>query len=211
VRFYAEVPERVTRQVIADLLAVGWLGLFGWLGSRAHALIMNLAAPATAIIHGGESVRQAFAAAARTVAMIPFIGDQLAEGLLGVGSAGQALSEAGAAQYDNVTQLATGSAVMTFLVGALPLLVLWLPPRLRYARAAGAAVAARDTGADLLALRALARVSTRALRGVSEDPAGDWRRGDQEVVRRLARLELHRLGLRAPAVDSAWGRRASVN
>lgn len=210
-RFYAEVPKRAARQVIADLLAVGWLGLFAWLGSRAHALIMNLAAPATAVMHGGEGVRQAFAAASRTVAMIPFIGDQLAEGLLAVGSAGQALSDAGAAQYENVARLATGSAVMTFLVGALPLLVLWLPRRLRYARAAGAAVAARDTAADLLALRALARGSTRALRGVSEDPVGDWRRGDPEAVRRLARLELDRLGLHSPAVDSGRDRHTSIS
>jgi hypothetical protein len=193
------------------LLAVGWLGLFAWLASRAHTLIMNLAAPATALIHGGEGVRQAFEAASRTVAVIPFIGDQLAEGLLAVGSAGQTLADAGAAQYDNVAQLAAGTAAMTFLAGALPLLVLWLPPRLRYARAAGAAAAARDTHADLLALRALARGSTRALRGVSADPVGDWRRGDREAVRRLARLELDRQGLRAPAAESGPGQRTSIN
>lgn len=34
---------------------------------------------------------------------------------------------------------------------------------------------------------------------VSSDPAGAWRRGESDVVDRLARLELHASGLKLPA------------
>jgi hypothetical protein len=88
--------------------------------------------------------------------------------------------------------------VLVAMVGVLPALVIWLPLRIRYARLAGAAVACRERDADLLALRALTSVPVRRLRTVTDDPASSWRRGDPDVVRALAALELRRLGLRAP-------------
>ncbi|MGQ0576816.1 MAG: hypothetical protein ACT4RN_21835 [Pseudonocardia sp.] len=77
----------------------------------------------------------------------------------------------------------------------------WLVLRLRYARRARAALAVRAIDADLLALRALARMDLRRLRAVAPDPAAAWRRDDRDVVHRLAALELRSLGLRAPARD----------
>ena len=38
-----------------------------------------------------------------------------------------------------------------------------------------------------------------ALSRISSDPAGAWRRGDSEVIRSLALLELADCGLRPPA------------
>ena len=37
-----------------------------------------------------------------------------------------------------------------------------------------------------------------ALARISDDPAGAWRRGEPEVIRSLATLELHDEGLRPP-------------
>lgn len=41
------------------------------------------------------------------------------------------------------------------------------------------------------------------LAAVSDDPAGAWRRGDDEIIRALALLELREVGLRPPVV-SGW-------
>jgi len=49
---------------------------------------------------------------------------------------------------------------------------------------------------ELLALRALTSRTTVELSAVSDDPLGDWRRGDADVVAALATLELRNSGLR---------------
>jgi hypothetical protein len=84
------------------------------------------------------------------------------------------------------------------LLGILPMPAIWLPLRLRYARSARSAVIAREVDTDLLAPRAIARRAVPRLLQVSPDPAAAWRRDDRDVVRELAALELHSLGLRAP-------------
>lgn len=197
-KLYAERPGRVARQLLADLLGLAWLAGFGWAAAGARELMLRLQVPANSLTNAGTSIGDAFATAARTAAKVPFVGAQLAAALDTGRAAGQSLAGVGEQQLTTIAELATGTAVLVALVGALPALVLWLPPRIRYARLAGAAVACRERNADLLALRALTAVSVRRLRAVTEDPASGWRRNDPDVVRRLAALELRRLGLRAP-------------
>ena len=197
-RPYAERPARMARQLLADVLALGWLAGFGFAAEQGRALMLRLQAPATGLTNAGTGISDAFAGAARTAAKVPFVGAQLAAALDTGRAAGQSLAGVGEGQLSTIASLATGTAVLVAMVGTLPVLVLWLPLRIRYARLAGAAVACRDRNADLLALRALTSVPVRRLRAVTEDPASGWRRNDPEVVRALAGLELRRLGLRAP-------------
>ena len=197
-RPYAERPARVARQLLADVLALGWLTGFGFAAEQGHALMLRLQAPATGLTNAGTSISDAFADAARTAAKVPFVGAQLAAALDSGRAAGQSLAGVGEGQLSTIASLATGTAVLVAMVGTLPVLVLWLPLRVRYARLAGAAVACRERNPDLLALRALTSVPVRRLRAVTEDPASGWRRNDPDVVRALAALELRRLGLRAP-------------
>jgi hypothetical protein len=197
-KLYAERPGRVARQLLADLLGLAWLAGFGWAAAGARELMLRLQVPANSLTNAGTSIGDAFAGAARTAAKVPFVGAQLAAALDTGRAAGQSLAGVGEQQLTTIAELATGTAVLVALVGALPALVLWLPLRIRYARLDGAAVACRERNADLLALRALTAVSVRRLRAVTEDPASGWRRNDPDVVRRLAALELRRLGLRAP-------------
>ncbi|MDT7682989.1 MAG: hypothetical protein QOG57_3299 [Pseudonocardiales bacterium] len=197
-KLYAERPGRVARQLLADLLGLAWLAGFGWAAAGARELMLRLQVPANSLTNAGTSIGDAFAGAARTAAKVPFVGAQLAAALDTGRAAGQSLAGVGEQQLTTIAELATGTAVLVALVGALPALVLWLPLRIRYARLAGAAVACRERNADLLALRALTAVAVRRLRAVTEDPASGWRRNDPDVVRRLAALELRRLGLRAP-------------
>jgi hypothetical protein len=188
----------VARQLLADVLALGWLAGFGFAAEQGRALMLRLQAPASGLTNAGTSISDAFADAARTAAKVPFFGAQLAAALDSGRAAGQSLAGVGEGQLSTIASLATGTAVLVAMVGTLPVLVLWLPLRVRYTRLAGAAVACRDRNADLLALRALTSVPVRRLRAVTEDPASGWRRNDPEVVRALAALELRRLGLRAP-------------
>jgi hypothetical protein len=198
VKLYAERPARAARQVLADVLALGWLAGFGFAAEQGRALMLRLQTPATGITNAGTSISDAFADAARTAAKVPFVGAQLAAALDNGRAAGQSLAGVGEQQLSTIASLATGTAVLVAMVGVLPALVIWLPLRIRYARLAGAAVACRERDADLLALRALTSVPVRRLRTVTDDPASSWRRGDPDVVRALAALELRRLGLRAP-------------
>ena len=197
-KLYAERPARLARQLLADLLALGWLAGVGRVAEGARELMLKLRAPATGLSQAGAGISDAFASAARTAAKVPFVGDQLAAALDTGRAAGQSLVGLGEQQYSTVTMLAAGTAALVALAGATPVLLTWLPLRVHYARTAGAAAATRERDLELLALRALTRSPVHRLRAVSEAPADAWRRGDPEVIRRLASVELRRLGLRAP-------------
>jgi hypothetical protein len=151
------------------------------------------------MVGAGESIRGAFDSAARTAQQVPFVGDDLARGLGSGTGAGEALTAAGREQLETIAAVALGTAIGSVLLGALPVLLVWLPLRIRYARTARSAVAVRSVDSDLLALRAMTRLPVRRLLRVSPDPAAAWRRDDRAVVHSLAALELRSLGLRAPA------------
>lgn len=197
-RFYAERPLRVARQLLADVLVVVWVYLVVKFAQAARALINQLHGPADALTSAGENVRDAFAGAARTASGIPIVGDDLARAL-GVGTgAGDSLAASGERQTQLIDTVGMWTAVAIVAFAAVPVVLLWLSVRLRYARTAASAVDARARDMDLLALRALAHQPTRDLLRVSDDPAAAWRRDDGDVVRELARLELRALGLRSP-------------
>ena len=76
----------------------------------------------------------------------------------------------------------------------------WVRPRIVGAirRAAVARLATASASLDLLAFRALATRPARAVTKVDSDVVAAWRRGDPEVIRRLAALELKASGVRLP-------------
>jgi hypothetical protein len=197
-RFYAERPLRVAGQLFADLLVIAWAWLVVTFAQAAQSLIDQLRGPAGALTSAGQTVRDTFAGAARTASGIPLVGEDLAKALnVGTG-AGDSLAAAGQRQAQLIDTVGLWAAVAIVAFAAVPVVLVWLYVRLRYARTAGSAVAARTRDLDLLALRALAHQPTRQLLRVSGDPAAAWRRGDTGVVRDLATLELRALGLRPP-------------
>jgi hypothetical protein len=197
-RIYAERPGRAGLQLLADLLAVGWIALCVWVARAAEEFLLRLQGPARTLTGAGESIRGAFDDAARTASGVPFVGDDLARAL-GTGTgAGDSLANAGREQMEAIASVAFGTAVAIVVLGALPVLLTWLPLRLRYAQQARSAVTARTVDTDLLALRAITRLPVRRLLKIAPDPAAAWRRDDRPVVRALAALELRSLGLRSP-------------
>ena len=195
-RFYAERPVRLAGQLLSDLVAITWIAAFCWLAGEAKSAVLQLQAPGHRMIEAGGGLRSTFADAASTASGVPFVGDDLAGALGRGGSAGDVLVEAGARLLEVIGLAATSVAVVVVVVSLIPVLGVWLPRRIRYARAAGQAVAMRAEGADLLALRALTELPHRRLRRVGTEPAAAWRAGDAEVIERLAGMRLAALGLR---------------
>jgi hypothetical protein len=199
-RFYAERPLRLLRQVLADVLVVAWVVLVVTVARAAYDLVQQLRSPALTLVTAGEAIRSTFAGAADTAGRVPVVGDDLARSLGTGAGAGASLAAAGREQVQTVTDAALGTAVGIVVLAALPVVLVWLTVRVRYARAARSAVVARRVDSDLLALRALAHMPVRRLLAVSDDPAAAWRRDDRDAVHRLAELELRSLGLRSPRV-----------
>jgi hypothetical protein len=197
-RFYAERPMRVARQLLADVLVIAWVWLVVRIAKAAQGLLDQLQGPAGALTSAGQSVRDTFAGAAQTAAQIPLVGADLARALGRGTGAGESLAAAGQRQEQIIDTVGLWAAVAIVVLAAVPVVVLWLYVRLTYARTAGSAVTARARDIDLLALRALTHQPTRQLLRVSGDPAGAWRRDDAGVVNDLAALELRALGLRSP-------------
>ena len=197
-RFYAERPLRVAQQLLADAAVIAWVYLVVIAARAAWGLIDQLQGPAGALTAAGQSVRDTYDGAARTASGIPLVGAELARALSVGTGAGESLTAAGQRQVQIIDTVGMWAAVAIVAFAAVPVVLLWLYVRVRYARTAEPAVDARARDMDLLALRALAHQPTRQLLRVSDDPAAAWRRDDTRVVRDLARLELRALGLRAP-------------
>ncbi len=201
-RIYAERPVRILRQLVADLTAIGWVVVVVMAALLVREVILRLQGPATALADAGTSIAGVFTGAAETAGKVPFVGGDLSTALGAGTGAGERIAAAGREQAETIASVATGTAAVLILIGVMPVLFVWLPLRIRYARAAGAAVAVRDLDDDLLALRALTRLPVRRLLQVSPDPAAAWRAGDTEAIRGLAALELAQLGLRRPRGES---------
>ncbi|ANZ38752.1 hypothetical protein BBK82_24490 [Lentzea guizhouensis] len=195
-KWYADRPIRLTRQVVADLLAVGWVALWIWVATTVHDWVLELRAPGDGLVSAGGSIRDVFTNAADKARDVPLVGDDLS-GALGNGTkAGETLTSAGNAQIGVVEDSAFWLAAALVVIPVLFLLVTWLPVRLRYARKAAGIEKLRDKP-DLLALRALTSLSPRQLAKFDGDPAVAWRTGDTDVIDELARRELAALGVRA--------------
>lgn len=199
-KLYADMPARRTAQIAADVWFVVWVVGCVWAAARLYDLVMKLAAPGRTLEDAGGSLAQNMTEAGKRVDGIPLVGDEVRAPFDRASDAAAAIARAGVSQQNAVENLATFVAVCFAVMPILLLLVIWLPLRVRFVRRASAAQRFIDSAADLdlFALRALARQPMQRLARIHEDPAGAWRRGEPDVVRALARLELRESGLRTP-------------
>ncbi|WP_112272489.1 hypothetical protein [Lentzea terrae] len=195
-KWYADRPVRLTRQLIADLLAAGWVALWIWVATTAHDWVLELRAPGSGLVNAGGDIRDVFTNAASKAKGVPFVGDDLS-GALGNGTkAGETLIGVGNTQIGVVEDTAFWLATALIVVPVLFLLITWLPLRLRYAFKAADTAKLRDMP-DLLALRALTSLKPKELARFPHDPAAKWRTGDTDTIEELARRQLAALGVRA--------------
>jgi hypothetical protein len=187
--------------MLADVFVLAWVGGWIWLGLQVHDTVERLRGPGDRMVSAGSSLQDVFTSAAASAGKVPLVGGSLANALGPGVQAGATLANAGSGEIDTAESLALWVPVALVLGPVLIALAIWLPLRIRYARAAAAAkrIARLEGGDDLLALRALSRLPLRSLARVSGDPAGDWRRGRHKVIEELSTLEQNALGLRPPS------------
>lgn len=200
-KVYADTGGRRARQIIADVLVLLWLALWGWVGHGVHDTTMALAAPGRQVESSATSLAEGLSGAGETVGGIPVVGDGAAVPFDKAAEASLSLAASGRSSVDAVGRLALWLGLTIWLIPSLVVLALHLPLRWRFIREATAGARFVDATADLdlFALRALSHQPLHVLARISDDPAGAWRDRDPAVVRALAALELRDSGLRVPA------------
>lgn len=205
-KLYADAPVRRSLQMVGDLLLLLWIYLCVTTAQAVRDATLTLAGPGEEIAEAGTGLAQRLRDAGDAVGEVPLVGDEVRRPFVEAGAAADQIAAAGQAQAAAVETLAFW---LGLAIGALPSLLalaVYLPVRWRFVREATAGRRflradkdlERADRLDLFAMRALARQPLHRLARISADPVGDWRRGDAEVVRRLAALELRHSGLGAP-------------
>lgn len=199
-KLYSDFGPRRTRQIVADLIAIGLIGGWVWLGVTVYSLTSSLAAYGVQMEEAGAGFRETMTQVGESLGSVPIIGGGIRVPFDGASQAGGALEAAGQSQQEAINQLATVLGVGIAALPILMILLLWLLPRLRFVRRAARTTALLRAGAgvDLLALRALASQDLSTLRAVDPDAMAAWRRGDETVLRALAQLEASSAGVRLP-------------
>lgn len=197
-KLYSDYGARRTRQVVADVIALGLVGAWVWLGVTVYSLVGALSVYGVQMEDAGAGFRETMTQVGETLGGIPLIGGGIRAPFDGASQAGGALEAAGRSQQEAINQLATVLGIGIAALPILTILLLWLLPRVRFARRAGRAqkLVQGGAGVDLLALRALATQNVATLAAVDPDAMAAWRRGDDAVMRKLAALELKSSGVR---------------
>lgn len=197
-KLYSDFGPRRSRQIVADVTALALIGAWVWLGITVYSLIENLSVYGVQMEDAGAGFRETMTQVGETLGGIPLIGGGIRTPFDGASEAGGALEAAGQSQQVAINQLATVLGIGIAALPILTILLLWLLPRLRFAQRAYRAqkLVKSGAGVDLLALRALASQNISALAAVDPDAMAAWRRGDDQVMRKLAALELKSSGVR---------------
>lgn len=197
-KIYSDFAGRRTRQIIADISAIIAIGLWIWFGFTIFTLVENLAFFGVKMEEAGVGIQLSMSDLGNSLGSVPLIGPGIRVPFDGASAAGSALAAAGQSQQDAVLQLAITLGIGIPLLPILTILLIWLLPRILFIRRASRAksVAKAPAGMDLLALRALATQKLSAITKIDSDALGAWRRGEPDVVRRLAQLELRSSGVR---------------
>lgn len=199
-KLYSDIPARRSRQLAGDIWLVVWTVAWIWVCVKLHGLIMSLATPGQAIADGARSLAENIDQAGAAIGGLPLVGGALAAPFSGMSAAAGTLATAGQAEADAVSNLAMFVAVVLAVLAFASFAAFWLPIRYAFISRASAAqmFVNADDDLDLFALRALARQPLHILARISDDPAGDWRRGDRRTIDALAEIELAEEGLRMP-------------
>jgi Na+(H+)/acetate symporter ActP len=195
---YSDFAPRRSRQILGDGAALLLIGAWVWLGVTVFQLVSSLSAFGVRMEDAGAGFKETMVEVGSTLGAIPLIGSGIRVPFDGASDAGSALQDAGQSQQMAVSQLATGLGAGIAALPIVMILVLWLVPRIRFARNSARARTIMDAsaGIDLLALRALANQKISALSSISPNAVDAWRRGDETVMLALARLELKSAGVR---------------
>ncbi|MFD3330040.1 hypothetical protein [Streptomyces sp. NPDC058701] len=199
-RLYAQTPARRNRQVLGDLIALALMAAAVWFALAVRDAIMLLAEPGRKVETSGDSLAAALGDAGDAASDVPLVGGLLEKPLRSAADAGTGFADAGQSLQHTVDQVAALTTTALIVVPVAVVLLLWLPPRLRWIRRSATVRRLLDVpgGADLLALRALTGPlgDLAALPAPAGGFADAWRRGDRQVIADLSAVALRRAGLR---------------
>ena len=137
-RFYAERPVRVMLQLLADALAVGWVVLCVVVGRAAREVVLALQGPSQTLADAGDTIRGPSTTRRGPRSRCPSWGTS-SRADSAPAPDGRRARAAGSEQMETIATVALGAEIGIIVLGALPVLLLWLPLRVRYARAARSA------------------------------------------------------------------------
>jgi len=197
-KFYSDFAAHRSRQISVDVLSVAFMAAWIWLGVFVHSLVIGLTDFGVQMQQAGAGFRETMTDVGDNLGGVPLIGSGIRGPFDSASDAGATLEAAGASQQVAVQNLATGLGLAIAVLPVLAILVVWLVPRIRFARRASTAkrLVSAGAGVDLLALRALTTQRLTTLSAIDADPMAAWRRGDTAVMRSLAALELKSSGVR---------------
>ena len=202
IRIWSEVRVARTKELVADLLTLAWVVLWGGLAWQLFQFLAEFAGAGRAITEGGQTMIRSGADLGDSLAGVPFIGPQLSDVARNAfAGAGRPLSDFGTELEQFILVVAAVLALLLALVTLVPWLSRYLPwrwARLRTMRAGHRAIRIApsipgERVQEALAMRAVARLDFATLLEFTPDPIGDWTSGRHD---RLARAELASVGLR---------------
>ena len=189
----SRLPQRSVRMI--DLLVVVWTAAWIFLGVTVGLFVDRLGAVGEGIADAGAAVGQAGNSVGE-LSDVPLVGGGFSDLSGRIHDLGGEIVRSGRSIEDDVDALAVLIGGALALGPTLPILALWVPPRVareRERRALRRSLRGDDGGA--IAYLAHRAVSTRLfseLVAVSDDPVGDLHGERYEA---LATLELDHLGL----------------
>jgi len=209
--WYSETPAARTRQLTTDLIVVAWALVWFLIGRFVYGVVSALGAPAAPMRTAGDALSARMLDIADRVTGVPLVGDELQTPFAGTASVGTNLTSAANQLESSVDRMALWLSLLT--AGTpIVLVVGWYALRRWNGIVTATSLAAyrdRPELQELLALRALTSRTTIELSAVSDDPLGDWRSGDGDVIAALATLELGNSGLRPAPPSTRCERRLS--
>ena len=193
----ARIPQRSI--VAIDVLVVLWTVVWIVLGVAVGSFVERLGAVGDGLEDAGRAIGRAGEAVGQ-LSDVPLVGEGFSDVAAEIRGVGLDTEARGRSVEHDVDRLALLIGMSLALAPTLPILAVWLPPRVSRERERHALRSSlrRGDGAALayLANRAVATRLFRELRAVSDDPIADLAAGRYEA---LASLELDHLSLGSSA------------
>lgn len=197
-KLYSDYSGRRAVQIAGDIIAL--VVLIGGivLAVAIHNAIAAFVTVGADMERSGSGFATTMSDIGDTLAGVPLVGGGVRAPFDAASTAGDTLAAAGDRWQSGVETLA---ALTGWTVAGLVVVVVvlgWIVPRISGAvrQTAAARLAASPSAFDLLAFRALATRPVQHVAAVNAQAVTAWRRGDPEVIRRLAALELKASGVR---------------
>lgn len=201
-KIWSELPAARLREVIADVATATWVVVWGAVAWQLYETLAAFSMAGRTIQDGGRSLTGAGATLGDALAGVPLVGDGLRDvARRAFAGAGTPLTDFGIEVEGFIVLVAGVLAILLLLVTWTPWLTRYVPwrlERLRQLRAGHRAIRRAPSldsarTAELLAMRAVARLDYAQLLEHTPDPLGDWAAGRHD---RLARAELASVGLK---------------